>query len=253
MHWFSDRWMHAPHWREVFTLGAQAAAALGDAAQHATQLNYLAWVHLVPPDDPETTLRYAARALELATDSGATAQIGWAHQYTGIALRRLGRLDEAATSAATAAEMFKAIGDIDAYCQTLGAVGGCLLDSGHYAEALEKYLERCDLVSDEKSGMTPSVVAISRPISLSQLGECLGLLGRRDEAIAVLTEAIALSEHTGLSGVQANTLRILAAILADDGLIDDSRQAYARAADTFEAIGDTEAAGHCRDLADAAR
>ncbi|MFC7586091.1 NB-ARC domain-containing protein [Nonomuraea antimicrobica] len=49
MHWFSDRWMHSPHWQEVFTLGAEAAAALDDPARQATQLNYLAWVHLVPP------------------------------------------------------------------------------------------------------------------------------------------------------------------------------------------------------------
>ncbi|HEX8007359.1 MAG TPA: NB-ARC domain-containing protein, partial [Trebonia sp.] len=106
MHWFSDGWMHWPHWQEVFTLGAEAAAALGDLAQQATQLNYLAWVHLVPPNDPETTLRYAAQALDLAARSGATAQIAWAHHYTGDALLLLQRLDEAAASVAQAAEMF---------------------------------------------------------------------------------------------------------------------------------------------------
>ena len=42
MHWFSGRWAHASHWHEVFTLGSQAAAALGDPAQQAAQLNYLA-------------------------------------------------------------------------------------------------------------------------------------------------------------------------------------------------------------------
>jgi hypothetical protein len=33
MHGFCDRWPHAPHWPEVFDLGAEAAAALGDLAQ----------------------------------------------------------------------------------------------------------------------------------------------------------------------------------------------------------------------------
>jgi hypothetical protein len=33
LHGFSDRWAHAPHWPEVFNLGAEAAAALGDLAQ----------------------------------------------------------------------------------------------------------------------------------------------------------------------------------------------------------------------------
>ncbi|MFI6184258.1 DUF6463 family protein [Nonomuraea sp. NPDC051191] len=35
MHWFSDRWMHGPHWQEVFTPGERAAQALGDAAHPA--------------------------------------------------------------------------------------------------------------------------------------------------------------------------------------------------------------------------
>ena len=41
MHWFSDRWPHASLWHEVFTLGSEAAAALGDLARQAAQLNYL--------------------------------------------------------------------------------------------------------------------------------------------------------------------------------------------------------------------
>jgi hypothetical protein len=41
----------------VFTLGSEAAAALGDLAQQAAQLNYLAWVHSVPPSDPQAMLR----------------------------------------------------------------------------------------------------------------------------------------------------------------------------------------------------
>jgi transcriptional regulator with XRE-family HTH domain len=40
MHWFSDRWPHASLWDEVFTLGAEAAAALGDPARQAAQLKY---------------------------------------------------------------------------------------------------------------------------------------------------------------------------------------------------------------------
>ena len=40
MHWFSDRWPDPSLWHEVFTLGSQAAAALGDQAQQAAQLKY---------------------------------------------------------------------------------------------------------------------------------------------------------------------------------------------------------------------
>ncbi len=251
MHWFSDRWMHGPHWREVFTLGADAAAALGDPAAQATQLNYLAWVHIVR-GDPTTTLRYAAEALDLATSSGTTAQIAWTHQYTGIALRRLQRLQEAAASAAQAAEMFKAVGDIDAYCQCLGTLADCLRDNGRRAEALDQYLKICDLASDERSGMTPSIAALTRPHALARVGECLGLLGRRAEAITTLTEATSLMEQVQSSRPQAQALERLAVMLADEGRNDESSRAYARAAEVFEAIGDADASSRCHDLATAA-
>ncbi|MEV6864110.1 helix-turn-helix domain-containing protein [Streptosporangium subroseum] len=253
MPWFSGWWIHAPHWREVFALGAEAAAALGDPVQQATQLNYRARFYLVHPADPETTLRYAAQALDLATRGGATAQIAWAHNYSGAALLRLGRLDEAAASASRAAEMFRANGDIDAYCQCLGTVGECLRGDGRHAEALERYLEMGDLAGDEGSGMTPSIAALTRPNALAAAGLCLGLLGRRAEAIVMFTEAISLFERFPLSGSQARCLEGLAAVLADENRTGESRRAYGRAAEVFEAVGDAEAAGRCRDLAAALR
>ncbi|GAA4581313.1 XRE family transcriptional regulator [Planotetraspora phitsanulokensis] len=253
MDWFSDRWMHAPHWREVFTLGAQAAAALGDLAHHAAQLNYLAWVHLVPPSVPDVALRYAAQALDLATQSGATTQIGWSHQFSGAALRALGRLDEAVASISRGAEIFKAADNIDAYAQSLGTLGDCLRDDGRYAEALEQYVKKRDLAGDEGSGMTPSIAALSLPYALVRIGQCLGLLGRRAEAITTLTEAIALMEPFQLSNYpQARALEVLADVLAEEGRDGESRRAYARAAEVYEATGDAAASSRCRNLATAA-
>ncbi|GAA4956577.1 tetratricopeptide (TPR) repeat protein [Nonomuraea thailandensis] len=114
MHWFSSRWMHGPHWYEVFTLGAEAAAALGDPARQAKQVNGLAWVHMVPRQDLEATLRHTAQAMELATRSGATAQIALAEHNAAGALRRLGRLDEAIAAQTRAAQVFEAVGDAEA-------------------------------------------------------------------------------------------------------------------------------------------
>ncbi|MFK0046234.1 universal stress protein [Streptomyces sp. NPDC090741] len=47
------------------------------------------------------------------------------------------------------------------------------------------------MLNDAGSGVTPSVAAFTRPIAPARVGECLGLLGRRAEAIAKLIEAIA--------------------------------------------------------------
>jgi tetratricopeptide (TPR) repeat protein len=250
MHWFSDRWMHGPHWHEVFTLGAEAAAALGDLGAEAAQLNYLAWVHWVPPGDPEAVLRYAKQALDLATKSGTTVQVAWAHQYSALAWRMLGRLGDAAVSASGAAGMFKAIGDADAYFQALGTFGDCLHDQGRDAEALLQFRKLRTLVDDEGSGMTPSIAAMVRPYALIRLGHCLAGLGRRTEAITTLAEGIELMDKLQLSNIrQAAALEALGGLLAEQGRADESRQAYAHAARVYQGAGDTEATGRCDALA----
>ncbi|MFG1826674.1 ATP-binding protein [Microbispora bryophytorum] len=249
MYWFSDRWMHASHWQEVFTLGAEAASALGDPARQATQMNLLAWAHLVPRDDPEAALRYTAWAIDLATRSGATTQIASAHHHAGGALRRLGRLDEAIAAETQAARIHKANGDMDRYCHSLGSLGTCLLDAGDHTKALEQYLDVLALLNDDRSGVTPSVAAFNRPIVLARVGECLGVLGHRAEAITTLTEAIGLMEQAQLPVPQARSLETLAALLADEGRTGESRHAYARAAEVYEAIDDAGASGRCRELA----
>jgi tetratricopeptide (TPR) repeat protein len=218
--------------------------------RQATQLNYLAWVHNVPPGDPEAAMSYANQALDPATRSGATAQIAWARAYAGGALRNLQRFGEAAESIALAAETFKAVGDMDAYCQCLTSRANCFREDGRLEEALEMYREACALVEDKGSGMTPDIAALTRPYALGRLGECLRLLGRRAEAITALTEAIALMDQLQLSDYrQAYTLEVLAGSLAEEGRTEESRRAYARAAEVFEAIGDAEASSRCHDLA----
>ncbi|WP_460492139.1 ATP-binding protein [Dactylosporangium cerinum] len=254
MRWFADRWKPWTPWQEVFGRGADAATALGDRAYQAAQLSFLARVHhAVPPADPDVTMHHANAVLDAATRGGVTAQIAWGHMYVGRALIRFGRLDEAAASLSTAADMFKADRDVDAYSQCLGGVGECLRGAGRYAEALERYLEMAELAGDEGSGMTPSIAPLTRANALAAAGLCLGLLDRRAEAIATFAEAVGLFEHFPPSGSQGRCLQALAGVLADEGRADESRQKYARAGDVFDAAGDAEAAGRCRDLAAAER
>ncbi|MFD3561334.1 helix-turn-helix domain-containing protein [Streptomyces sp. NPDC058686] len=250
MHWFSDRWLHGPHWGEVFTLGAQAAAALDDLAAQATQLNYLAWVHSVPPSDPQTVLSYTAQALELATRGGARTQIAWSHQYSNAALSKLGRHDEAIAAATQAAQTFKALGDIDSHAQGLVGVGNCLRDQGRHSEALRQYVEIRALADDEKSGMTPRIAALSRPVVGIRIGQCLAVLGRRTEAVTALNEAIDLLDGLRISNFWlAQALEEVAALHAQDGRTDQSHHAYARAAEVYASTGDGEAHDRCRTLA----
>jgi tetratricopeptide (TPR) repeat protein len=245
MHWFSDRWAHAAHWRLVFTLGAGAAAALDDLPRQAAQLNYLARVYGIPPSDPHAMLRYAADALDLAAKSGTQAQIAGSHQYTARAQLLLGRLDEAVASAFSAAKAFDAIGDIDAYAQCLSLIGLCRRHEGRYAEALEQFRTALALIDDEASGMTPTIAARSRPDAHFRIAQCLVALGRRTDAISTLTEAIVLMETLRPDLRQAEALQTLAALLAEEGRTEQSRTTYARAAQVYEAIGDAEASSRC--------
>ncbi|NUR84078.1 MAG: tetratricopeptide repeat protein [Nonomuraea sp.] len=246
---FSNRWMHAVHWPDVYTLGVEAAAALGDLPRQAAQLNALAGVQLVSGGDMEAALRYTAQAMELAVAGGSTEEIASAHHYAAGALRRLGRIEEAIEAQSRAAEIFKADGDINAYAHCLGSLGTCLRDIGQYDRALERYLSLWDLVNDDASEMSPHEMAFIRPITLARMGECLGPLGRRPEAISKLTEAVGLMDEIQVPPLQAGALETLAALLAEEGRGDESRQAYARAAEVYEAIGDAEASTRCRDLA----
>nr|WP_237555099.1 XRE family transcriptional regulator [Streptomyces sp. SID4948] len=246
MHWFSDRWIHGRHWTEVFRLGARAAAALGDPVQQAAQLNYLAWAHGQPPADHEASLRFAAEAMSLAVRSGATAQIVWSRLYAANALRMLGRLEEATAAASRAAEMSTSLGDAHVRYTCVTNVGFCLRDSGKHEEALEQYRLALALVTDESSGITPGIAAHLRPHSLSHIGQCLALLGRRTEAIAALTRATALMDAFEANYLQGRALEGLAALLAEEGGTEDSRRAFARAAEVFASIGDAEASTRCR-------
>ncbi|MEV0585506.1 tetratricopeptide repeat protein [Nonomuraea sp. NPDC050310] len=250
---FSNRWMHAVHWPDVYTLGAEAAAALGDPSQQAAQLNALAGVQVLSGGDMEAALRYTAQAMDLAVRGGSSEEVASAHHYAAGALRRLGRLEEAVEAQSRAAEIFKADGDIDAYAHCLGSLGSCRRDMGRYAEALQYYLDLQNLVDDDASGLSPNNATFIRPIALARIGECLALLGRRAEAIGRLTEAIELMDQAQAPALKAGALETLATVLAEDGRGEESRQAYARAAEVYEAVGDTEASGRCRDLAGSVR
>jgi tetratricopeptide (TPR) repeat protein/transcriptional regulator with XRE-family HTH domain len=245
MRWFSGRWAYAAHWRLVFTLGAGAAAALDDLPQQAAQLNHLAWVHGIPPSDPQAMLRYAAEALDLAAKSGAQAQIAWSQHYTARAQLLLGRPDEAAASAFSAAKTFDAIGDTDAYVQCLSLIGLCRRDEGRYAEALEQFRAALAPI-DGGSRMTLTIAAQSRADVYFGIAQCLGAVGRRAEAISTLAEAVGLMETLQPNFRQAEALEALASLLAEEGRTEESHRTYARAAQVHEAIGDAEASSRCQ-------
>ena len=61
----------------------------------------------------------------------------------------------------------------------------------------------------------------------------------------MLTEAIGLMETLQPDFRQAEALETLGALLAERGRTEESRRAYARAAQAYEAIGEAEAGSRC--------
>jgi tetratricopeptide (TPR) repeat protein len=93
--------------------------------------------------------------------------------------------------------------------------------------------------------MTPTIAAQSRADAHFHMAQCLGALGRRTEAISTLTETIGLMQTLQPNFRQAEAMETLAALLAEEGRAEESRRAYARAAQAYEAIGDAEASSRC--------
>src|SRR5258705_4805567 len=94
MHWYSDIRVVRGEWREVFTLGLQAARVVGDRNAECVLLSYAAWACLISRqvDEAEPLL---AQALALTRDIGNRKEEGWALMYLGECAMSTGRLEAA--------------------------------------------------------------------------------------------------------------------------------------------------------------
>ncbi|MEU5786317.1 NB-ARC domain-containing protein [Micromonospora purpureochromogenes] len=244
LHWFSDRWVDWSRWRDVFLLGYDSAAALGDARLEAEFLNYVAWTYTLPWRDSRPALMYAERALTRARTSGDVRQEAWAQYYTAVAQRKLGDPTAARSAARVAADLFEQSADVDAGCQTWVLRGVIALDLGDPAEALACYHHARQLAEDPASGMTPSIAEGTLPMVLSRIAQALGQLGRAAEAIPTMLRAVDLlaAPHTRLQ--HATVLWMLADLYSHDHAAE-ATDALLRAADVFEGIGELDRAAEC--------
>ncbi|MGX7828877.1 ATP-binding protein [Actinokineospora sp. 24-640] len=81
MHWYSDGRGSGELWHEVFSLGVEAATALGSPREEAVQANFLCWTLLILLARPDEALVMHERALRAAEASGDLVEQAWAHYY----------------------------------------------------------------------------------------------------------------------------------------------------------------------------
>ncbi|MEU1478026.1 helix-turn-helix domain-containing protein [Streptomyces sp. NPDC005760] len=239
LYWFSDRWSPWPEWRTLFSHGARSAAALGDRAAEAHQLNCLAWAHSVGAFRYAEAEQLACRALELATEVDDLEQQAWAWSYISGACGGLNRHAEAADAAARAARLFEATGDFAGRAVSQRVLGTALRESGRAEEALA--LHR-DLLG-ARTGDVPDLNEFLAAILRYEIASDLLALERWSEAADTFRSVGSPSTHSGAEDrLRARALLGLATALEHSGEPTEAREHYTRARALFTAVGDMAAA-----------
>ncbi|MDH6449747.1 MULTISPECIES: helix-turn-helix domain-containing protein [unclassified Streptomyces] len=238
LYWFSDRWCLWPEWRTLFSHGARSAAALGDRAAEAHQLNCLAWAHSVGACRYAEAEQLARRALELASETGDVDQQAWAWSYISGACMGQGRPAEAAEAAARATRLFETTGDSTGKAVSQRVLGTALRESGRAEEALALHRALLGTRPGDVPGLGEFVAALLR----CETAKDLLALERWSEAAEAFRAVGTPSAHAGIDRLRAHTSLGLATALEHRGDPTEARELYRRAHALFTEFGDTTSA-----------
>ena len=178
---------------------------------------------------------------ELAA-AGSTAAAGMAAASLSLranTLRRLGRLDEAATAYEKAIEESDALGARRNAAVSRGQLGTVRMLQGRHADAIEIH----DQVrrTFEDLGEPASVAT-----AWHQIGTVHRMAQRLDAAERAYLRSLDIKTRLEDRGGQANTLNELGTLYADAERPEESADHYRRAADLYAAIGDRRLEGVAR-------
>ncbi|MEU9918868.1 helix-turn-helix domain-containing protein [Streptomyces sp. NPDC051001] len=238
LYWFSDRWDTWPEWRTLFSHGVRSAAALGDRAAEAYQLNCLAWTYSVSDGRHQEAEEHARRALELATKAGDVAQQAWASTYIAGACMSLDRPAEAAEAAENAVRLFATTGDEAGQVVSQRVLGSALREAGRAEEALALHLA----LLGARAGDVPGFQEFAEAIVRHQIARDLLALERWSEAAQAFRAVMAPVTHGGTSRFQARALAGLATALEQCGELTDAHANFTEAHRLFITAGDTTSA-----------
>jgi tetratricopeptide (TPR) repeat protein len=247
MHWFSDRWTHWGHWREVFELSRDAARAMGDRRAEATHLNYLAWTLDACEGRSQESVNCSLEAYALALEEGDIRQRGWALAYAASSAGRLpGSSERAAKYAREAAELLATAGDWDGYPQAVMLLGDCMHNLGRPDQAIELNTTLLRTLRDPSYGASPNVRRLSTGLLLLRLGGNHAALGHWKEAAERRREAIGFLRSQGRTAAASEAARGLGAALRELGRTVPAREALEEALAGYVSVGDDERAAEVR-------
>jgi len=180
--------------------------------------------------DPEAARGRASEALARAEADGDALGEARARRVRAVASGRTGRVDEALTDFALAAEAARALGDGLLEAQCLHGLSTGRYYQGRYAEAMD-LLYRSIAVRRAAGGEGLSE-------GLSQLGALHGAMGNYGEAVACVTEAVGLLRAEGQTAGEAIAVGNLALLEVECGQLEASLPLFAESVRLSERAGD---------------
>ncbi len=214
LHWYSDMRIERCPWEEIFTLGVNAAQAIGSRHDEVVLLNFLGWAQYYCENRYNEALQTHQLAREGAQQIGDRREEAWATAYQASIHRRLGRLEEAARGAQKAVSLFAEAEYPMGEAVTRNLLGVILRSLGKPKEALKlhqrvlNYYRQGNGVTVNKNAMIQTLLAIA---------EDLIDLHRWQDALKALDEAYRLSVEIGVKESQAIALRERGRVLLAQG------------------------------------
>ncbi|WP_199754110.1 NB-ARC domain-containing protein [Amycolatopsis sp. WAC 01375] len=202
LHWYSDGRSSQRPWWEIFSLGADAARALGNAGDEAKLLNFVGWACSVCLDDAEGAVEAHRRALDIAVRIGDRTEQTWASIYLGQVLRYVGEDAEAFEFAKRGYELADELPFWDGQSSARNVYGYALLAAGKHAEALA--VHRGVLADAERlaADTYPGLRRMLKALSLRAIGDVLGDLAEWREAAGYYRTSRWLSWEGGFDAME---------------------------------------------------
>lgn len=203
MHWYSDKYVRAEYWYDVYARSRAAAARLPDRRQEVTHINYFSWAATQCARRPDEGARIAMDAHRVAVDLGDVKEQAWALRYAGDAWRQAGDPSAALDSYRRGAELSDLAGDHDGYVLLRSGIAQALTELGRHADALTECRATLREAEDRPMAPRPALAALVN-VHLTMAAARCGL-GDWAEALRVAERALPAAVEYGYAGYLAET------------------------------------------------
>ncbi|GAA4586412.1 hypothetical protein GCM10023107_02570 [Actinoplanes octamycinicus] len=201
MHWYSDKYVRAEYWYDVYGRSRAAAARLPDRRQEVTHINYFSWAATNCARRPDEGARIAMDARRVAVELGDVKEQAWALRYAGDAWRLAGTPEAALPAYREAAELAEAAGDHDGYVQLRPGIARSLAELGRDEEAIAECAAA--LAEIDARPVAPRPALGARLNAQLTTASSLARLGRWAESLRAAEEALPVAVEYGYAGYLA--------------------------------------------------